>query len=105
MPETPYYERLFQAVMVNDHDTIDAIIQECFVEMTHKFIGVVREYDFNDLPIVVAVMKVAARTLEMALDEDGKNFVSQLSSMTSSIAINLDELRRQAGEERGNAET
>ncbi len=105
MPDMPYYQQLFQAVMANDTEAISRIIQECFVKMSHEFMGVVRSYDFNDRPVVVAVMKVMARTLELTLDESGQNFVEQISSMTSSVAIDLDEMIRQAKEERGNGKT
>ena len=104
MYDKPYCERLFEAVMAQDADAIESIIQDCFVQMTHGFMGVVTGYDYNDLPIVVAVMKVMERTLEMTLDETGKEFVQMISNRTSSVAIDLDELRRQAKEAHENGE-
>lgn len=102
MPEKPYYKQLFEAVTAHDNEAFEEIIQECFVKMTHKFMGVVTSYDRNDLPVAVAVMKIAARTLEMTLDRNAKDFVDMLCSQTSSIAFDIDELKRQAREEREN---
>lgn len=104
MYEKPYYERLFEAVIAKDNEAIEKIVEECFTDITHKFMGVVTSYDWNDLAIVVAVMKVAERTLEMTLDGDGKAFVDMICSRTSSVAIDLDELVRQAREGHDNVE-
>lgn len=99
MSEKPYYEKLFEAVIANDNEAVEKIVEECLVEMTHKFMGVVASYDWNDLPFVIAVMKITERTLEMTLDRVGEEFVDMICSRTSSVAIDLDELRRQVREE------
>lgn len=102
MPEKPYYMQLFEATAADDNEAVEEIIQECFVKMAHKFMEVVTCYDHNDLPVVVAVMKIVERTLASTLDRSGKEFVDMICSQTSSIAFDMDELKRQAREEREN---
>lgn len=94
--ERPYSERIIRAIMAQDNGTIKEVIQECLADMAHRFMSTVTSYDHKDLPLAVAVMKIAASGMEMTLDEAGKRLVELMCEQTSVIAIDMDELRRQA---------
>lgn len=94
----PYSLRLAMATAVRDHKTANAIIVECFEDITHELLGLAAEYDRSDLPFVIATMKIVAQGLSSTLTKDGRELVDKLTSNTACITIDVEEMRRQAAE-------
>ena len=56
----------------------------------------------EDLPIIVAAVKILSREMEKGLDDDGRNIAEKMVQIFRSATVNMDELVRQAKEEAKN---
>ena len=97
--EMPYSAKLTIAMMLQDRKTSDEIVCKAFEDMGHKLMAVVNSYDHADSPFVVATMLIVANTMKTILPKDGQALVETLVSHTKTMAVNMDELRRQAMEQ------
>lgn len=97
MNEIPITVKLALAVAAHDEDAINEIIKSSIGEMTKKYLDVAHEYCFDDLPLVVATMRIAARSLEILMPESGRLFAKRLENSTESIVVDLGELKKQIG--------
>lgn len=96
-PDIPISLMLTLAMLANDQNEVDRVLNKCFSEMSHELMKVVSSYDFSDLPFVVATMRIVANALMPIMDESGRHLVEKLTSMVTAITVNADEMRHQAG--------
>lgn len=94
----PYSIRLMLAQMSGNSEEAGKVVDECFVEMTKKFLAVAHEYDSVDLPLVIATMQIAAQAMMPILNDSGRELVKNLVSHTQTVTIDLSEMRRQTSE-------
>lgn len=97
-PDMPISQMLTLAMLTNDRAEVDRVVNKCFSEMGHELMKVVNSYDFSDLPFVVAAMRITASSLMPIMGKNGQQLVERMTSMTTAITIDADEMRRQAGE-------
>lgn len=90
---------LTMAIASGNQRLVDRIVTETMGELTHKITGVAKEYSPEDLPLVVAAMKITANALEMALGEGGKGFVEKMMAHTTYMGIDLGEMKKQMEEQ------
>lgn len=94
----PYSLRLAMASAMKDQKASDAIVLECFEDITQELLGLTHEYDRSDLPFVIATMKIVSNSLMQVLNDSGREIVEKLTKNTACVMVDLDELRRQAKE-------
>lgn len=99
MNEIPITVKLALAAAAHDGDAVNGIIRESIGEMTKKYLDISHEYCFEDLPLVVATMRIAARSLEMIMPESGKLFAKRIEDSTESIVVDFGELKKQMKED------
>lgn len=99
MNEIPITVKLALAAAAHDGDAINEIVKSSVSELTKKYLGIAHEYCFEDLPLVVATMRIAARSLEMLMPESGRLFAKRLEDGTESIVVDLSELKKQMKED------
>ena len=92
----PYSIRLMLAQMSGNSEAAGKVVDECFVEITKKFLAVAHEYDSVDLPLVIATMQIAAQAMMPILNDSGRELVKNLVSHTQTVTVDLSEMRRQA---------
>lgn len=100
-PEIPFSLKLTMAILSNDQKAANQIVAECIGTMTKRLLDVAHEYDYTDLPFVVAAMKISAQSLSLIMDESGRELAEKISSRTECIAVDLNEMKKQM-EEGGN---
>lgn len=98
-PEIPFSVKLTMAMLAQNREATGKIVAECIGEMTWKFLGVAHEYDYADLPFVVATMRITAKSLSLILDDNGRSLADTIESHTECAAVDLKELMRQMREE------
>lgn len=103
-PPIPYSVQLAMAQAAHDEKAVDCIVQECFYGMTKEFLAVIHSYDFVDLPFALATMQLTARAVTPVMDENGRRFMENLMSHVSCVTVDVEELRRQAGEKNDGGE-
>lgn len=99
MNEIPITVKLALAAAAHDEEAINDIIKSSIGEMTKKYLDISHEYCFEDLPLVVATMRIAARSLEMLMPESGRMFAKRIEDGTQSIVVDLSELKKQMKED------
>lgn len=99
MNEIPITVKLALAVAVHDEEAVNDIIKNSVGEMTKKYLDISHEYCFEDLPFVVATMRIAARSLEMLMPESGRLFAKRIEGSTESVVVDLSELKKQMKED------
>lgn len=97
-PDMPISLMLTLAMLGGDRTEVDRVVNKCFSEIGHELMKVVNSYDFVDLPFVVAAMRITASSPMPIMDKSGQQLVERLTSMTTAVTIDADEMRRQAGE-------
>lgn len=100
MNEIPITVRLAIALAAHDEDAMNEIIRDSIGEMTKKYLDISHEYCFEDLPFVVATMRIAARSLETMMPESGRLFAKRIEGSTESVVVDLSELKKQMKEDR-----
>lgn len=103
MNEIPVVVKLASAIAVHDENAVNEIIRESIGEMTKKYLDVSHEYYYEDLPIVVAAMRIAARSLEAILPEGGRSLANRIDGITESVVVDFGELKKQMEEESNEA--
>ncbi len=98
MSKMPYSIRLMLAQMSGNSEVAGKVVDECFAEMTKKFLAVAHEYDSVDLPLAIATMQIAAQAMMPILNDSGRELVKNLVSHTQTVTIDLSEMRRQTSE-------
>lgn len=92
----PYsIQAAFAASVGKDKEAHD-IIGHALAEMTNGACQFAQSYSYDDLPIVVASMKVATNALESILDDKDKMLADKIYKNTDSTVINATEFMRQA---------
>ena len=95
MNEMPIIIKLSLAAAVNDENAVKDIIQGSLEEISKKYIDISHDYYFEDLPFVVAGMRIAARTIETIRSESGRSLSKRIESNTESVVIDLSKLKEQ----------
>lgn len=98
-PQIPYSTRLAMAILSRNRQLQEKVITSAFEEMTHRFTAVINSFDHSDLPFAVATMLITGYAVKNLLPPDGVELVDKLVSMTQTMTIDMEELRRQAREE------
>jgi hypothetical protein len=91
----PYAVQLAMAQSVNDKDTVNRVVEECFGGIARELMGIAQKYDYADLPFVLASMMLTAQSMTPLLSEDGQQLVRKLMSHITCVTVDADELRRQ----------
>ena len=84
------------ALATGKKDEAHDIIGHALADMIGDACRFAHSYPYEDLPFVVASMKVATNALESVLDEQGKSLADNVFQHTDSIVINASEFMRQA---------
>lgn len=84
------------ALLAGKSNEVHDIIGRALAEMTNGACQFAQNYPYDDLPFVVASMKVVTNALEQILDSDGKVIADAIYERTDSIVINATEFMRQA---------
>ena len=92
----PYNTQVQFALLAGKGDEVHDIIGRALAEMTSGACQFAQSYPYDDLPFVVASMKVVANALEQILDPDGKVIADAIYERTDSIVVNATEFMRQA---------
>lgn len=99
MKHTSYMARVGEALEKQDWGEFDRIVEEFFPECTEKYLRVVREYGFTDLPLTIAVMKIMIQALTPIMDESGKGICDFFQKTFNVTTIDLAGLRKQMEDE------
>lgn len=83
------------ALLAGKSDEAHDIIGHALAEMTNGACQFAQSYPYDDLPFVVASMKVVANALEQILSPDGKALADTIYERTDSIVVNATEFLRQ----------
>ncbi len=97
--EMPMSDGIKKAIMQGEIREANERIGEALNETIGRLAGFSQEYDYADLPFVIAGMKIVAGSLELAMEESGRKFVDNLVAHTRCAAINISELLKQMKEE------
>ena len=95
--EMPFELRMMLAIMSGDREAFNKVVSACMGEITDKLIGVAQEYDFGDLPFVVASMKITANTLSQMMTDGGRHLSEAIVNRTHCITVDVEELKKQIG--------
>lgn len=96
-PDVPFSVRMAVAIMANDRRGADAAVQGALEVMSTDLCDFAKSYDMTDLPFVVASMKLMAQALSSMMDRNGQELADKLVSHTACVAVDMNELMRQAG--------
>ena len=95
--DMPFSVMLTLAMLSSDRGTVDRLANRCFAEIGNELMKVVNSYDVSDLPFVVAAMRITADSLMPVMGESGRRLAEKMTSATTIITVDADEMRRQAG--------
>lgn len=98
-PEIPFSVKLTMAMLAQNREATSKIVAECIGEMTQKFLNVAHEYDYTDLPFVVATLRLTAQSLSLMIDDSGRALADTILSHTECAAVDLKELIKQMKED------
>jgi len=87
------------AMVIQNDDEVNRIINDTVGEMTRKYLNIAREYCLEDLPFAVASMQIAARSLAAILPESGRQIAEEIAGGTESIVVDLTEMKKQMQKE------
>lgn len=87
MRKESYAKKLIAAKKMNDKIGFCLATDEAMSDMSQKLTGFVNSYDKTDLPLIVAAMKTATRSLEAMLGQDGIEWVRALEKDIQGIII------------------
>lgn len=105
MNKFPYTLMLAAAIALDDMDRADEVIKGAVGGMVDDAIALARKYHSDDLPLVVASLRVVASALESIMPDDQKMLMDIVMRETTVTVINVKELRKQcAGESNENEE-
>mgnify|MGYP004517156897 CR=1 FL=1 len=94
--KVPYNTQVQFALLAGKSDEAHDIIGHALAEMTNGACQFAQSYPYDDLPFVVASMKVVANALEQILSPNGKALADTIYERTDSIVVNATEFLRQA---------
>lgn len=97
--EVPMSDGITEAIMQGKIGEANERIGEALNETIGWLAGFSQEYDYVDLPFVIAGMKIVASSLELAMEESGRKFADNMVAHTRCAAINISELLKQMKEE------
>lgn len=91
--KVPYNTQVQFAILAGkNYDVIGRVL----AEMVNGALEFAQSYPFDDLPFVIAAMKVAVNALESMLGPNGKALADTIYSRTDSIVVDASEFKRQA---------
>lgn len=91
--KVPYNTQVQFAILAGkSYDVIGRVL----AEMVNGALEFAQSYPFDDLPFVIAAMKVAVNALESMLGPNGKALADTIYSRTDSIVVDASEFKRQA---------
>lgn len=84
------------AILAGKSDKAHDVISRTLAEICNGALEFAQSYPFDDLPFVIAAMKVAVNALESMLGPNGKALADTIYSRTDSIVVDASEFKRQA---------
>lgn len=94
--KVPYNTQVQFAILAGKIDETHDVIGRVLAEMVNGALEFAQSYPFDDLPFVIAAMKVAVNALESMLGPNGKALADTIYSRTDSIVVDASEFKRQA---------
>lgn len=94
--KVPYNTQVQFAILAGKIDEAHDVIGRVLAEMVNGALEFAQSYPFDDLPFVIAAMKVAVNALESMLGPNGKALADTIYSRTDSIVVDAFEFKRQA---------
>lgn len=96
--EMPFELKLTLAVLSGDKNAVSNVIASCMDGVTRKLVDVAHSYHPNDLPFVVAGMRIVSSTLSQMMTDKGRELSDAIVNRTQCIAVDVEELKRQMKE-------
>ncbi len=92
-PIIPFGLQMATALIGKNEGAASRITAQAIDSISHDLIAVANSYDMNDLPFVIASMKILSEALSGALNESGKIICDSIVNNTTAISFNADALR------------
>lgn len=86
----PYITRFKICLQMGDIDGAQKVLSEGIGDITSELVSLIQQYRRNDLPFIVAAMKIVTNAMAPVVGEGGMKFVDEVVNNTESITIVLN---------------
>lgn len=86
-PSVPYLVQLSMAALSRNPELVQKVMNASIGSMTHEFLAIAQSYSRDDLPLVVASLKLTAQALMPILSETGKQVMNDVLENTTGVTI------------------